>query len=247
MRIAAIADIHGNMMALEAVLADIKQQGVDLTVNLGDLLSGALQPRETADCLMSLQLPTVRGNHERQLLAALPSMGLSDGFARASINDIHCQWLKTLPPALKIEQDILLVHATPADDMTYWLETITAEGRRAATQEEVIARGSKPDASLILCGHTHIPRDMKLPGGALIVNPGSVGLQAYDDATPWPHCMETGSPHARYAIATRSGTRWQVDYRQVTYDWESAARLAYQNGREDCVAALRHGRVAAPM
>lgn len=65
MKFAAIADIHGNLLALEAVLADIAQRGIFKIVNLGDLLSGALWPAETADRLQSLNLPTVSGNHER--------------------------------------------------------------------------------------------------------------------------------------------------------------------------------------
>jgi predicted phosphodiesterase len=68
MKIAVLADVHGNLGALDAVLADVTEQRVDLTVNLGDLLSGALHPRETADRLLALGLPTVRGNHERQVL-----------------------------------------------------------------------------------------------------------------------------------------------------------------------------------
>jgi predicted phosphodiesterase len=61
MRIAVIADVHGNLLALEAVLADIARHGVDLTVNLGDAVSGPLQPAETAKLLMKNNLPTVRG------------------------------------------------------------------------------------------------------------------------------------------------------------------------------------------
>lgn len=68
MRIEAISDVHGTLAALEAVLADIAAQSVDVVVNLGDLLSGAVQPRETAERLREPDLPTVRGNHERQLL-----------------------------------------------------------------------------------------------------------------------------------------------------------------------------------
>ncbi|WP_373371523.1 MULTISPECIES: metallophosphoesterase family protein [Microvirga] len=68
MKIAAIADIHGKHAALEAVLAHIAQQSPDLIVNLGDTVFGPLQPSATAERLMSLGLPTVRGNHERQLL-----------------------------------------------------------------------------------------------------------------------------------------------------------------------------------
>ena len=71
MKHAVISDIHSNLLALEAVLSDIARQGVDQTVNLSDILSGPLQPSETADLLMAQNFPTIRGNHERQLLALL--------------------------------------------------------------------------------------------------------------------------------------------------------------------------------
>ena len=71
MKLAVISDIHGNLTALEAVLADIATQGVDQTVNLGDILSGPLQPAETADLLMARNFTTIRGNHERQVLALI--------------------------------------------------------------------------------------------------------------------------------------------------------------------------------
>ncbi len=70
MRLAVIADIHGNLLALDAVLADIAARGVDLTVNLGDCVSGPLWPAETAARLMALGLPTVRGNHDRWVIEA---------------------------------------------------------------------------------------------------------------------------------------------------------------------------------
>jgi len=69
MKLAILSDIHANIWALEAVLADIRKQGVDLIVNAGDILSAPLEPAATADLLIPLQLPTIRGNHERQLLA----------------------------------------------------------------------------------------------------------------------------------------------------------------------------------
>jgi len=65
MRLAVISDIHGNLAALEAVLADIKARGVDRTVNLGDCVTSPLWPKETFEALQSLSLPTVRGNHDR--------------------------------------------------------------------------------------------------------------------------------------------------------------------------------------
>ncbi|MBZ3683477.1 metallophosphoesterase family protein [Providencia rettgeri] len=69
MKIAVISDIHGNLSALQAVLADIEKESVDLVVNLGDILSGPLYPFETANLLMQLDYPTIKGNHERQILS----------------------------------------------------------------------------------------------------------------------------------------------------------------------------------
>jgi predicted phosphodiesterase len=65
MRLAVISDVHGNLPALEAVLADIKGRAVDFTVNLGDCVTSPLWPKETFEALRSLALPTVRGNHDR--------------------------------------------------------------------------------------------------------------------------------------------------------------------------------------
>jgi calcineurin-like phosphoesterase family protein len=73
-------------------------------------------------------------------------------------------------------------------------------GSHPAESSEVLTRAGDVRASLILCGHTHIPRSERLADGRLIVNPGSVGLQAYEDQLTFPHKMETGTPHARYAF-----------------------------------------------
>ena len=90
MRIAVISDIHGNLAALEAVLADIETRGADLVVNLGDALSGPLLPAECADRLIPLELPTIRGNHERQLLTqGAEVMGLSDRYTISCLGLDH--------------------------------------------------------------------------------------------------------------------------------------------------------------
>ncbi|OBV41300.1 metallophosphoesterase family protein [Janthinobacterium psychrotolerans] len=246
MRIAAISDIHGNLAALDAVLADIARRGVDVTVNLGDIVSGPLQPRETAARLMALALPTIRGNHERQLLADPARMGVSDAYARAQLLPEQLDWIAALPGTLRLRHDVLLVHGTPASDLVYFLDTVTPQGSRAATMDEVAQRAGDASAGLILCGHTHLPRSMALPDGRLIVNPGSAGLPAYDDEHPYAHVMENGTPHARYAIVEDDAQgRWQARFHQVDYDWETAAQLALDRGRPDWVAPLRSGRVAA--
>lgn len=259
MKIAVISDVHGNLLALEAVLADIARQGVDQTVNLGDILSGPLQPAETADFLMARNFPSIAGNHERQLLqqwdgspeAIDPSS--SDGYAARKIIARHAQWLRAMPQFYWLTPEVLLVHGTPGSDRVYWLETVTPDfgrhgsrGMRAATPAEVLQRLQTREgvagASLVLCGHTHVPRAVQC-GGTLIVNPGSVGLQAYEDSHPHYHCAENGSPHARYALVEHSRAGWQVQLCAVPYDWAPQARLAAQRGRPDWACALSTGRM----
>ncbi|HEY0855912.1 MAG TPA: metallophosphoesterase family protein [Albitalea sp.] len=255
MRIAAISDVHGNLLALEAVLADIATQGVDVTVNLGDILSGPLWVSETADRLMALKLPTISGNHERQLLTGAPErMGASDAHAARQLGDGQRAWLAALPTTLRLSDEVFCCHGTPASDLRYFLETVTpqrrgsdASGVRPATPGEAAQRAGDTlrgvASALILCGHTHVPRVTQLGDGRLVVNPGSVGLQAYDDEHPHPHIVENRSPHARYAVLTRRPAGWQVDQRCVPYDHETAAALALSNGRPDWAGALRIGVV----
>jgi predicted phosphodiesterase len=249
MRIAAISDIHGNLHALDAVLADIARRGVDVTVNLGDILSGALQPRETADRLMALDLPTIWGNHERQMLAEdRAAMGLSDRHAAETITSRQRDWLGQLPATLRLTDDVFLCHGTPTSDTDCYLEDIVEGELIPASSADIEARTGDCDASLILCGHSHIPRVAHVHAGdRTIVNPGSVGIQAYAGNHPIPHILELGSPHARYAIAERSSLGWTVELIAVPYDWHAAALLADQKGRRDWALALRTGFVRAAL
>ncbi len=240
MRVAVLSDIHGNLPALEAVLLDIERQRVDRVVNLGDLCSGPLWPCETADRLIALGWPTIRGNHERQLLEMpLDRMEASDRFAAAALRAGQLDWMAALPEALQIDE-MLLVHGSPRSDVECLLETVTVAGMRPATADEVGERLGDAAASLALCGHTHLQRMMTLADGRMVVNPGSVGLPAYRDDRPFPHRAESGSPHARYAILTR-GSGWRVAFRQVAYDWEAAALRAEADDRADWARALRTG------
>lgn len=244
MKIAVLSDIHGNIAALDAVLSDAASRGVDQMVNLGDICSGALWSRETADRLMALDLPTIRGNHERQVLADnLGSMGPSDRRARDTLRDDQLAWLAALPPTLHLSDDVLLVHGTPSSDLVYFLETVTEAGVRPASLREVEERAGQTTARLILCGHTHVPRAVMLRDGRLVVNPGSVGLPAYEDDHPFPHAIENGSPFARYATVSDDGGTWQASFHLVAYDWEQAARDAEAVQRADWAKALRTGTV----
>src|SRR6188472_4031345 len=96
MRIAVLADIHGNVLALDAVLEDLRQRGgADLTVNLGDSVSGPLWPRETMERLQALNLPTVRGNHDRRVAAdpADETMWASDVYAQKQLTEVQRRML----------------------------------------------------------------------------------------------------------------------------------------------------------
>ena len=258
MKFAIISDIHGNLLALQAVLADIARQGVDQTVNLGDILSGPLQVAETADLLMGRNFPTIRGNHERQLLALMdqPAAQIdpldSDGYAATQVSPAHVAWLRALPVSMALNADVLLWHGTPGNDLQYWLETVVpgfdqgeGPGVRAATAAEVAARlGSATTHPVVLCGHTHVPRMVQCPtqdGHVLIVNPGSVGLPAYDDNHPFAHVIENGAPHARYAVLEKTSQGWLVDLRAVPYDHLAQARVAARNQRPDWAHALATG------
>lgn len=248
MRLAAFSDIHGNLHALDAVLADIATTGADLAVNLGDILSGPLWIAETAERLISLDVPTIRGNHERQVLAPdVAAMGASDAFAASRLLPQHRTWLAGLPATLQLTDELFCCHGTPDSDLVYFLESVDPGGMRPATLAEATARAGRAQHGVahgvILCGHTHVPRALRLADGRLVVNPGSVGLQAYDDAHPHPHVVENGTPHARYALLTRRPAGWQVELRAVPYDAEPAARLAERHGRPDWAGALRTGFV----
>ncbi len=160
-------------------------------------------------------------------------MGPSDLFAAQNLSSEQRARMATLPQTLLIGDDVLPVHGTPDSDLTYFLETLENGSCRPAIRNESTTRAGQTSASLILCGHTHIPRVMTLDDGRLIVNPSSVGLQAFHDDAPFPHTMAAGSPHARYALAERSKGGWHVKMMAVEHDWDAAAILAEQRRRPD--------------
>jgi predicted phosphodiesterase len=270
-RLAIVSDIHGNLPALEAVWAGIERAAPDLVLNLGDIASGPLWPRETVQWLMArataepARWRTIAGNHERQALAPdVARMGPSDAYAARALEAPERAWLAALPATQWLADDVLMCHGTPGSDLVYFMETVTAgfgidgqPGVRAATPRELAERAAQAtsaapgaagrsglEASLILCGHTHVPHAMQVAGGPLVVNPGSVGVQAYDDDHPLPHVIEVGSPLARWALVERDGAGpWSVQLCATPYDWQAAVARAEANGRADWADALATGFV----
>ena len=240
-RFAAIADIHGNADALAAVLADIDGQGITEIVNLGDLVSGPLDPAGTLALIRSRPMIHIRGNHDRWVAERDPAeMGHSDKVAHAALTSDGVEWLRRLPAVLEW-QGVFLCHATPGDDLTYWLEDVRPDGAVAPRwAAEVKALLRDVAAPLVLCGHTHTARAVQV-GGTLIVNPGSVGQPGYEDDTPVPHVMQSGDPAARYAVLEEGAAGWSVSFRRVPYDTSRMVAAARAHGREDWARAVGTG------
>ncbi|MDA2924395.1 metallophosphoesterase [Acidobacteria bacterium AH-259-L09] len=161
MRIAALYDIHGNLPALEAVLADIHRAGTDRVVVGGDVLPGPM-PRETLECLLGLSTPVefLRGNGETAVLAQMASreLGMLPEQAREAVQWVAEQLhpaderlIASWPPTLRIAiaglGDVLFCHATPRSD-TEIFTRLTPENCLVP-----IFRGL--DVPLVVCGHTH--------------------------------------------------------------------------------------------
>ncbi|MBX6365177.1 MAG: metallophosphoesterase family protein [Gemmatimonadetes bacterium] len=246
-RIAVIADVHGNRWALEAVLEDCARRGIASIVDLGDTVSGPLDPAGTITILRRIDPLGVLGNHDRALLEGperARDYSEADRFAARHLSADDLTWLRRRGATAALGDGILLVHGTPSTDSEYLLEDVRAGGARLADPARVASALGATAAALILCGHSHVPRLVSLPDGRLVVNPGSVGLQAYTGELPRPHAVGAGSPHARYATLCRAEAGWQVDFVAVPYDHESAARAAARNGRDDWAEWIRTGRAS---
>src|SRR4051812_23288963 len=118
MRLAILSDVHGNLLALETVLADLAHRSVDATVNLGDCVTSPLWPRETLELLDTLSLPTVRGNHDRWVAQLpRPEMSRTIGFTCDVLSVNQRRSLGALPGTLQLDDDIFAVHGTPTSDV----------------------------------------------------------------------------------------------------------------------------------
>ncbi|MEM5582150.1 metallophosphoesterase family protein [Roseibium sp. AS2] len=243
MKIAVISDIHGNVLALEAVLADIRAEAPDIIVNLGDCVSGPLWPEETAAILRETNWPTVRGNHDRIVLDdPVEKMGPTDAFAAERLSAESRTWLATTRPTIRLNADIFLCHGTPDNDDRYLTEKVEGPKGHLPDEDTLLSELKGETASVVCCGHTHIPRLIRLQEtGQILLNPGSVGLPSYEDTHPHHHIMEAGSPHARYALMTSNGGAWNFQEKILSYDWDAAALEAQKNGRSGWARALKHG------
>lgn len=221
MRTAALHDIHANLPALEAVLAEVRAAGVDQIVVGGDVLPGPM-PRETLDLLLSLDIPVrfIVGNGELAVLAqinaatadAVTYWGTTSGkplpepqrqVLRWTADQIHPRYddvLRSWPKTLRLEVDglgpVLFCHGTPRSET----EVFT----RLTEERLLVPVFQGLGVSLVVCGHTHMPFERTI-AGLRVVNAGSVG-------------MPFGAPGADWALLGPG-----VELRHTVYDLPRAA------------------------
>ena len=245
MKLAVISDIHGNVFALKAVLDDLGNRGVDRILNLGDIFYGPIAPKATYDLLQQYEIVTIQGNQDRQVyesssdeIVANPAMA----FVLDELQGEPLNWLRSLPHEFHLSDDVYLCHGGPNDDLLYLLENVESGYPVVRSDTEITALLKGEQASLVLCGHTHVPRSVMLDSGQLIVNPGSVGLPAYADDLPAVHRMENYSPHASYAVIENLCNGWRVEHCKVAYDVNLAVGQCKKLQRNDWVGFLKTGR-----
>jgi len=210
MRVAALYDVHGNLPALEAVLQDIREAGVDHVVVGGDVLPGPM-PRETLARLMDLEVPVqfIQGNGDREVLAAM--RGVETGTVpepfrevlRWTARQLHpdderssARWLETLRVEIPGLGEVLFCHATRRSD----IEVFT----RLTPEDRLLPLFDGLDVPVVVCGHTHMQFDRTI-GRTRVVNAGSVG-------------MPFGQPGAHWLLLGPT-----VQLRHTSYDLAGAA------------------------
>ena len=209
MKLAVLSDIHGNALALEAVLADLALQGgADTLVVAGDLCLDGPRPREVLERLQALGCPVVQGNTDRDLVHPTPEGTDAEHAAllhwtREQIGPVGLAYLAGLPFSHRVadptgETAVLVVHANPRD-----LDTAM---RPLAPQETITPLLADLPAAIntVVFGHVHLPYTRKL-GGLLLADIASVGLP------------KDGDRRAGYGLLTWAGDRWQVEQRRVEY------------------------------
>jgi putative phosphoesterase len=244
-KLAVISDVHGNRLALEAVLEDIYKKNIQAVINLGDSIYGPLWPEETAVLLRKHNIIHVLGNEDEILFNHHSLKNPTCEFVLDRVSNETLAWLKSMPRLYREENRIIAFHGTADSTHEYLVEKVTAvKGNEIMikSDEELKAELESIPGNLILCGHSHAPNIIRLSNGKLIVNPGSVGLPAYDDDMPSFHRIQNYSPYARYLILEPNETGFNFEMRILDYDYEAAANQAKKNKRNDWAYWLLTGR-----
>jgi putative phosphoesterase len=217
--LALISDIHGNGVALDAVLADLARRGVEQIVCLGDVAAGGPQPREVIARVRELGCRVIRGNADRWLLEGLPPgrsaetrrLGEVVDWARARLAPDDVDYLAALPPTLSIDTaeglSLLCFHGSPREDVESLLAT--------TPERELDELFGAAEASILVGGHTHLQL-LRRHRDRLLVNPGSVGVPL-DSLTAPPAALPAW---AEYAVV-QDDRGLEISFRRLPVDVEA--------------------------
>ena len=234
MRLAVISDIHGECFALEQVLKDIRRQGFEQVVCLGDAVQGGSQPAETVAQLRQLHCPVVMGNADAWLLTGMSAEGEETSeqqravreWSLAQLSESDLAFIQQFQPTLKValegRKTLLCFHGSPRS----FDEIILPE-----TADEVVRQylgGYK--ATLFTGGHTHT-QQMRRLGDSWYFNPGSVSLAYNWELSDFAHRRMRVDPWADYAIVSSEGARLGITFRHVPFDVDKLARIVRASGR----------------
>jgi predicted phosphodiesterase len=229
-KVAILADIHGNLPALEAVLAEIAAEGIERIVCLGDVATLGPQPHEVSARLRGLGCPVVMGNTDADLLALARDENATgdiwgsqdfdfDRWCAARLTADDLAYLRTFQPMISVplgdRATLLCYHGSPRS----YDERITAE----TTDDELHEMLAETPAQLYAGGHTH-QQLLRRYRGMLVLNPGTVGFAK--DAIP-PAAPVRNPSWAEYAILASDGGQLDVSLRRVRFDLD--ALLAAQD------------------
>jgi putative phosphoesterase len=227
-RLALISDLHGNLLAFEAVLGELEEAGVEGIVCLGDVAAGP-QPRETVARLRCLNCPVVLGNWDTWMLDGMPDLPGYAGprlrdqgeWSAAQLDEGDRQYLATLPERVELQLDgasVLCVHGSPRS----FMEQIHPE----TPDHELSEMLGEAHHSALTAGHTHVQL-VRPHNSTLIVNPGSVGLPFHS----WrPNGAIRLSPWAEYAILTAGNGHISAELRRAPYDIGALRDVAHESG-----------------
>jgi len=216
--VALISDIHGNAIALQAVLRDIRQVGVDRTICLGDTATLGPSPLDVLGTLRDLGIPCITGNHDAFLLdpellatyTQVPPVVAAVDWCRAVLPSWALEFVRGFAPGMDVSLDnagsLQLFHGTPRSHMEDLLATTSAE-----KTEEMLGQRR---ATVMAGGHTHVQM-LRQHRGTLLVNPGSVGAPFKEFVD---HAPPTIMPYAEYATVDAERGGVQVTLRRVAVD-----------------------------
>ncbi|RXJ82123.1 metallophosphoesterase [Arcobacter sp. F2176] len=246
MKIAILSDIHSNIYALQAVINDAKSKSVDLMINAGDSFYGPIEPRATYELLRENNFVNICGNQDREILeASLEQLENNPTlkYAYEQLGEEVLYWIQDLPFEKFLGKDLYVTHGTQHDDSVYLLEDLSTGKPVLRDENKIIELLDDVESRFVVCGHSHTPRCVNLSTGQVVINPGSVGLQAYKENQPNEHIIENAYCDATYIILDVNSSEYNIELVKVVYDYEQAALKAESNGREDWAYTLRTGKI----